>query len=197
MKVAQFLTDQFNLGKAYNTLGGYRSTLSNILPHYEGSPLGSHPLICRLFRGFYNLRPTKPRYDSTWSVDSVLSWVRSNWPENADLSLKFLAFKTVLLVALSRPSRANELHGLDPRSIQVDDCSVSFSVLKPLKNQKSGPLKRSSFDKCTETSICARQAIIAYLAKTETLRTTESQKSQFFISFRKPFNPVTVVSLFL
>ena len=40
--------------------------------------LGSHPLIARLLKGVYILRPPTPRYSSTWDVSKVTDYLRAN-----------------------------------------------------------------------------------------------------------------------
>ena len=66
--------------------------------------MGQHPLVTRLLKGAFNDRPPLPKYTSTWEVQVVLDYLQS-LGENESLSLKQLKWKTVMLLALTRPSR--------------------------------------------------------------------------------------------
>ena len=71
--VLEFLTVQF---EEYRSLKCYRSV--------KGFPVGQHPLVCRLLKGVFNLRPPCPRYAVTWEVMHILACVRS-WGDNMKL----------------------------------------------------------------------------------------------------------------
>ena len=80
----------------------------------EGVPIGQHPLVTRLLKGVYNLRPPQPRYSDTWNVDMVIRHLQS-LGNNSKLTLKVLGQKLALLMALVEASRSSELHALDVR----------------------------------------------------------------------------------
>ena len=86
----------------------------------EGVPIGQHPLVTRLLKGVYNLRPPQPRYSDTWNVDMVIRHLQS-LGNNSILTLKVLGQKLALLMALVEVSRSSELHALD----------VCYKVFKP------------------------------------------------------------------
>jgi hypothetical protein len=67
--------------------------------HVDNVPVGQHLLVNRFFKGLANLKPSLPRYSVTWDVDKVFSFLESLW-KLEDLSLKMLACRTVVLVAL-------------------------------------------------------------------------------------------------
>ena len=81
----------------------------------EGVHMGQHPLVTRLMKGVYNLRPLKPRYTYTWDVDMVIQYI-AGMGDNASLPLKRLSQKLALLMALAVASRTSELQALDLRS---------------------------------------------------------------------------------
>ena len=72
LQVLNFLADCFGEGLSYSTLNSYRSALSSTLCPCDGTTVGCDPLVSRLLKGIYNLRPPLPRYSSTWDV-SVLT----------------------------------------------------------------------------------------------------------------------------
>ena len=97
IQVVEFLTDCYHEGKGYSTINTYRSALSTTLcsMNDDRDSLGSHPLIARLLKGVYILRPPTPRYSSTWDVSKVTDYLKTLAPLR-ELSLKSLTLKTVL-----------------------------------------------------------------------------------------------------
>ena len=89
----EFLTDCFHEDKGYSTISTYRSALSTTLcaMNDDQDSLGSHPLIARLLKGVYILRPPTPRYSSTWDVSKVADYLKTLAP------LRELSFKLLLL----------------------------------------------------------------------------------------------------
>ena len=69
----------------------------------EGDHIGQHPLVSRLMKGVYNLRPPWPKYSKTWDVGIVLRYLRS-MELNDKLTLKVLSLKLALLFALVEAS---------------------------------------------------------------------------------------------
>ena len=76
--------------------------------------MGQHPLVSRLLKGVYNLRPPQPRYTATWDVDIVVRFFQA-LGDNGILPLKILSQKLALLMALVDASRVSELQALDLR----------------------------------------------------------------------------------
>ena len=93
----------------------------------EGVPIGQHPLVTRLMKGVYNLRPPKPRYTYTWDVDMVTQYI-AEMGENANLTLKKLSQKLALLMALVVASWTSELQALDLRFRVYRPNGVLFHV---------------------------------------------------------------------
>ena len=89
----------------------------------DGMEVGKHPMISRLLKGAYHIRPPLPRYTSTWDVQVVLRYIEGLGP-SASLLLKLLTLKLVMLIALTRPSRSADL-----ASLQLDRWHKSESVV--------------------------------------------------------------------
>lgn len=106
--VLAFLAAQFHAGHGYHSLNVYRSAISAIHPKIDDYEVGSHPLVCRLLKGVFNKRPPLPKYQTTWSVESVITYVSSMGPNNT-LSLKHLTYKLAILLALTTASRSSDL----------------------------------------------------------------------------------------
>ena len=57
--------------------------------------VGEHPIIARLLKGMFHIRPPEPRYSFTWDVDVLLAFLESWFPLSV-LELKQLTLKQSL-----------------------------------------------------------------------------------------------------
>ena len=110
--IVNFLTEVYKEGKCHSTLNTYRSAISMSHDKIDGTPVGQHPITCRLLQGMFNARPPKPRHSTIWNVDQVISHIKGG-PHSTDLDLKELSRKLVTLFALSNADRASDIHLLD------------------------------------------------------------------------------------
>ena len=94
-EILVFLSELFDNGAAHNSINCYRSAISLLV----GPEMATDPRILRFFRGISKLRPSKPKYDSTWDPKIVLKYFTS-LPSNEELSIKQLAKKLICLLAL-------------------------------------------------------------------------------------------------
>ena len=73
----------------------------------DGYALGEHPIIVRLLKGMFHVRPPEPRYSFTRDVNILLKYVEA-WFSLSGLDTKQLTLKTAALVALvSAQSESN------------------------------------------------------------------------------------------
>ena len=151
----EFLTDCYHQGKGYTTINTYRSALTTILCSMNDArdSLGSHPLIARLLKGVYILRPLTPRYSSTWDVSKVTDYFKTLAPLH-ELSLKFLTLKTVMLCALASAQRQKTLSALDLNFRKESRDSISFVVTDRLKTSRPGKSIENTFSSSGCASIC-------------------------------------------
>jgi len=99
--VLDFLTELHLAKKSYSCINSHRSMLSKSLPHIDGRPVGiTHPHVMTLLKACYNLNPPRPKYNSTWNPDVVLSYIMG-LGDNPSLSLAVLSQKVVVLIALA------------------------------------------------------------------------------------------------
>ena len=99
----------------------------------DGVDVDQYPIITRLLKGVYNDSLPLPRYTNTWDIQTVLNYIKSlGCPE--ELSLKLLTYKTVFLLAITRPSRSIDLPvcSLDIK-IQSHSNGVSFLPIALVK----------------------------------------------------------------
>ena len=106
--ILDYLASLFDGGAQYRTINLHRSALSSTLKPIDGFCVGQHPLVCRLLKGAFNLRPPRPKLCPTWSVKGVLDTLR-DWSPASKLSLKCLSYKTAMLVALATAKRPGRL----------------------------------------------------------------------------------------
>ena len=190
--ILQFLRDQYHDGKAYRTLGTYRSALSNALGTFDGHLAGTHLLVIRLMRGVYNTRPPQPRYASTWDASIVLDHLAS-WSDCTSLSLKQLTLKLTMLLALVGAFRASEIRHISVAPIQRTSDGVVLQLSALSKSQRSGALKKEVIPSFSQTSRCPVLVLEEYVKRTADLRPDDS--TQLLISFRKPHRPVSAPSV--
>ena len=116
-----------------NTL---RSAFSTTHPNIDGIAVGHHPLVSRLLRGMFNLRPPSPHYSHSWDVRIVVKFLSTY--KSADLSTLQLAKKAVTLLALVNADRCSDLAALDHDHIQWTISGVEFIVQWRRKQKKVG-----------------------------------------------------------
>ena len=104
-EITEFLTQEFRIGKSdllFQSLTVGRN------------PVGKHPVISRLLKGAYHIRPPQPKYSGRWKVSDLLNTLKS-WGQTKSLKLRALTHKKVMLMALTNADRALDLHALDIR----------------------------------------------------------------------------------
>ena len=96
-EVANFLASLYQEGYQYNSVNAYRSAISSVHEKVDGVPIGQHPLVTRLIKGIFNVRPPMPRYSSTWDVQVILDYLES-CGQSENLTLKLLTLLSSLLL---------------------------------------------------------------------------------------------------
>lgn len=184
--VLSFLTERFYAGASYGTLNSCRSAISLIAK----DKVGEHTSITRFMKGVFKLRPTRPKYDTTWDVSIVLKYL-----ENLDVSsLENLTYKTIVLLALSTAQRAQTLSKININNIKILQNGLEIMIPEILKT--SGPgrfqpcLKLPIFS--NKPKVCVASTIKLYLEKTESLR---KDNNQLFIAIKKPHNEISTQTI--
>ena len=103
--MVNFLAHLFSEGYQYLSINSYRSAIPPVHEKVDGCELGEHPLVSRTIKEFSMRDQPQPRYSETWHVATVTKYMES-LGENESLSLAELTHKTVMLLALTRPSRS-------------------------------------------------------------------------------------------
>ena len=108
-----------------------------------------------------------PRYNTFWDVSVVLQYIRQ-LGHNHSLSLRQLTLKTVVLLALTRPSRSVDLCRLDTKTRTYIASGV---ILKPThlskQSQASNPITDFFFPSFNQdTCLCPVETLKAYQSQT-------------------------------
>lgn len=187
-EIITYLTNKFKQGLSYGSLNSTRSALSLLL----GSHVGTDCSIKRLFKGFFKLRPSRPKYDYTWDVAKVLNYIENNITtcDNLELSTK----KTAILLVLATGQRAQTICAIDIGNIKIESDFVFIQVDKLIKT--SAPNRMQPFIKLPfftdRPHVCPARAVVDYLNITRNIR---GDNKNLFLSYRKPYKPVTVSSI--
>ena len=184
--VLQFLAEQFDTGLQYRTVNTLRSAISTTHPNIDGMAVGRHPLVSRLLRGMFNLRPPSPHYSHSWDVRIVVRFL-SNC-KSADLSTLQLAKKTVTLMALVNADRCSDLAALDRDLIQWTASGVKFTVVWLTKTRRSGAPREIFYPMFRDNSELRPVTVLRlYVDKTTEQAAELSSPKPVFLTSRKPF----------
>ena len=135
--VVNFLAHLHTQGYQYRSLNSYTSAIASLHTPIDGVSIGQHPLVSRLLKVAFQTRPPLPRYTETWDVAVVLSYLDSQSVDE-NLSLKLLSNRTVMLLALSRPSRSADLSKLDLRGYRNTPEGAVFLPTALAKQSRPG-----------------------------------------------------------
>ncbi|XP_043481179.1 uncharacterized protein LOC122512464 isoform X1 [Leptopilina heterotoma] len=187
--ILSFLTNEYKNGMSYGSLNSFRSAIALIY----GTNLAEDDRVKRFFKGASKLRPSKPKYNTTWDPKIVLDFI-SKWGPNSDLNLGKLSSKIAILLALVTGHRLQTLISIDIRNIKESDNGIEIKIPDQIKTSKiNRPQPTLFLPYYTENSlICPVLSLKEYLERTSSLR---GENKQFLLSFKKPYNPITTQTL--
>ena len=102
--VIELLTEYFKTGIGYGSVNSARSALPSIIKPVCNLPSGKSPLLCRLLKGVFNIRPALLRYVTTWNVTKVFTFIKSK-PTLTNCDLKTLSHRLAILSCLTTGQR--------------------------------------------------------------------------------------------
>ena len=189
-----YLAVLYHRGLQYRTINCARSALSSTLLLIDGFKVGQHPLVTRLMKGIFNLRPPIKKMCAAWSIREVIDLLKS-WGPASKLDLKTLTLKTVMLLALACSKRCNSLAML---SVKREFCEISenYIMLQPEGLEKHSrpslvatPIKLFSYNRDIRIDpVCYLKA---YIKRTKTIRRSE----QLFVTHNAPHKEASVTSI--
>ena len=192
-EVANFLVTLFGEGYQYNSVNAYRSAISSVHEKVDNMDVGQHPTVVRLMKGVYNDRPPLPRYSSTWNVQTVLNFIET-LGDLENLLLKHLTWKTVFLLAVTRPSRSADLSQLDTSRMRFSTKGAIFLPSSLAKQSRQGKTIAEFFFPSfpDNSNLCPVQTLKVYMERTGSLREGERR---LFIALIKPHKAVVSSSI--
>ncbi|XP_057333596.1 uncharacterized protein LOC130672847 [Microplitis mediator] len=183
-KILKFLSERFSGGVGYSTLNSARAALSLI----SSEDVTNNQLISRFLKGSSKIRPSLPKYESTWDVDPVLSKL-ATWFPLKELALKELSMKLVLLLALGTAHRSQTLALIKISNISVSENGIEIRISDRIKTSRPGapqPVFEIPFFR-DKPELCIAQTLNHYMAVTKNLR---GSIDSLFVSFNKPHKAV-------
>ena len=95
----EFLLSLHKKGLGCSAINTARSVLLNILPVKEGIEFGKHPILTRMLKAIFRIRPALPRYICIYDAEIVIDFLKS-LPCWEKVTPKWLTLKLVTLLAL-------------------------------------------------------------------------------------------------
>ena len=122
-------------------------------------------------------------------MQTVLEYIKVNWPVNNVLSDKLLSLKLSMLLALASASRAIQIQYLDISQIGRLPDQYKFVYTKLHKSWKKGKLPHSVsiFAYTEDPYMCVVKCLDSYLDRTKAWR---QGKNQLLLSFIQPHKEV-------
>ena len=182
--VVNFLAHLHTKGYQYRSLNSYRSAIASMHAPVEGVSIGQHPLVSRLMKGAFQSRPPLPKYSGTWDISKVLAYLDGHTLDS-NIPLKQLTLRTVMLLALTRPSRSADLAKLSLAGLRTTPEGAVF-VPAALAKQSSAnkAIKDFFFPRFSgNAKLCPVNSLSLYIERTKQLRGTSTQ---LFIAIIKP-----------
>ena len=161
----------------------------------DGYSVDEHPLIARLLKGMFHIRPPEERYRFTWDVNVLLTFLESWFPLSV-LELKQLTLKTAALVALVSAQRSQTFSALSIDFMNSTATGTQFVVISLLKSSRPGKsslmVSLPAFPE--NEKICAYSTLLQYVARTASIRQSVNSL-QFFASYGNPYKVVSSATL--
>lgn len=121
--VLEFLQGLLDSGRSVSTLRVFASAITSGHQGFGRFSACSHPLVKRFLRGARRMRPPPRQIVPPWDLQTVLDGLEGPPFEPLDSAeIRFLSFKTVVLLALSSAKRVGDLCALS-----VHPSCISFS----------------------------------------------------------------------
>ena len=179
-------------GTKYPGLNQARSALSLVINTGSETTFGNTNIVKRYLAGAFKLKPTFPRYTTTFDASLVLSHLKCIHNDTAPL--KELSFKLITLLSLLTGKRKQSLAALHTDCMARDAETLTFFIPVVLKMTAPGKhippleLKKYPYD----PALCPVTLIDVYLERTSIIRNNEPR---LFLSYRKPHKAVGSTTL--
>ena len=194
--ICEFLLFLFKKGYVATSLNVARNAISFFLSYCMDFATDSG--ILRLFKYFYRMKPSKPKYLTYWPIAKLLNFL-AEWHPIHCLSLKQLTLKTAALIALSSSDRGQTIQLLNIENTHLSEEAVTFERLKTTKrNSRPHEVKCLTSD-TPSLNVC--DYVMAYMNRTIAFREKSVSKglgnpTQLFLSWstHRPVTKATIAS---
>lgn len=179
-QVLQFLQHLANNSNIkYGTFNSHTSALSFIC----SKDLGSDLIIKRFKKGLFRLRPSLPRYDSTWDPIPLLQYIEKL---TIPIDIQTLSRKLVTLLALITAERLQTISLIRLSNMIESSTGLSIIISDPIKTSRLGQIQPTlHIPKFKEnTSLCVFSTIKEYIERTRPVR--KSECDYLFLTIKKP-----------
>ena len=180
--ILDFLGELLDGGYEYRTINYHRSTISAYHQTIDGKGVSSNDKVCKFFLA-------QPKYTFIWDVQTVLEYIKVNWPVNNVLSDKLLSLKLSMYLTLASSLRAIQVQHLDISQMGRLTDQYKFLYTRLQKSQRNGRslLTVSFFGYTEDPHMCVMKCLDAYLDRTKVWR---NGKNQLLMSFIQPHKEV-------
>ena len=187
--ILTFLTEWFNEGASYGTLNSARSAISLI----SLKPLTENATISRFFKGIYKLRPSLPRYSTTWNSEIILKEAAKFEPIES-LSLRDITEKLIILLAMGTGHRVQSLSLISIDHIKIEQSGIEIKIVDLIKTSRPGAAQPNFFIPFFNNNpkICLSRTISRYLEVTKELR---NKYKRLILNINKPHKPASTQTI--
>ena len=128
--VIKYLTQYFYAGVGYSSVNTARLVLSSIFKPENGTSFGENPLVCKLLKRVFKLRPSLPWYTTTWDVSICFRYIKS-LPSLDECDLKTLSYRLAILLCLKTGQRdqTTSYMNLDLTKSEIDKVTIFIPEL--------------------------------------------------------------------
>ncbi|KAL3966727.1 ryanodine receptor 1 [Sarotherodon galilaeus] len=199
--VLTFLQELLDKGLSFSTIKVYLAAISACHIGFDGVTPGAHPLAIRFLKGVRRLRPVLKSSVPAWDLSLVLEALCSPPFEPIEsVDMKFLSYKTALLLALASAKRVGDLHALsvhpactqfspDGHKVVLRPNAAYFPKVMPA-SYSSMEFELLSFcyppfaseEQRRMHSLCPVRVLRTYIERTQNVRLCD----QLFVCFANP-----------
>ena len=150
-----------------------------------------------MIRGIFKLRPSFPKYVTTYDPDIILRYIDS-LPHDRFLLLELLTKNLCTLLCLLSGQRVQSLQALKLSKSSLSNGTFSFYIDQVLKTTKPGkhqkPLEHGEFN--SNKKLCVFTCLRKYISRTELIRENlEGKMDQLILSYAYPHKPINCQSI--
>jgi hypothetical protein len=165
---------------SYSVVNTHQAILFQTLPFFGVLWIKESVLISKLLKGYFNIKPVKPRIMTTWDVSVVLTFVFTLYPLS-ELSLQQLTYKLIALIALTTAARAQTISALDINYMSKFFDKYVFQIQQLLKTSRPGvSLPKVVLYKFDKKELCVFHTLNEYIDRTHNLK----KSNRLFVSFK-------------